>query len=274
VIGKFIEGSPDCQERAEQAFRRALELQPGLSLAHKLYAQLEAETGQVQQALVRLLSEADRHGNDPELFAGLVHVCRYCGLFAQSMAAHEEARRLDPNVPTSVAQTLLLSGDPRLLEAGATHVGSADDSIRAIALGLAGRRDEALRALHDLRRASAIPTFHVWADSLVAWLERRPVDIVANAQSLGDIKIMEDPEALFEQGWLLCDAGDYENGLDFVRRGVAKGYCVADTLARNPQFDHLRGDPAFQEVLAAAEAGRREALAAFRENGGERLLGR
>ena len=38
----------------------------------------------------------NRHGNDPELFAGLVHACRYCGLFEQSIAAHAEARRLDP----------------------------------------------------------------------------------------------------------------------------------------------------------------------------------
>ena len=37
-----------------------------------------------------------RHGNDPELFAGLVHACRYCGLLDESIAAHAEARRLDP----------------------------------------------------------------------------------------------------------------------------------------------------------------------------------
>ena len=49
--------------------------------------------------------------NDPELFAGLVHACRYCGLYEQSIAAHEEARRLDPNVPTSLEQTLLMTGD-------------------------------------------------------------------------------------------------------------------------------------------------------------------
>ena len=60
---------------------------------------------------MRLLGEADRHGNDPELFAGLVHACRYCGLFEQSLAAHAEARRLDPNVPTGFEQTLLMAGD-------------------------------------------------------------------------------------------------------------------------------------------------------------------
>jgi hypothetical protein len=54
---------------------------------------------------------------------------------------------------------------------------------------------------------------------------------------------------------------------------VAKGYFVSPTLASRRQFDALRGDPAFQTLLEEAEAGRRRALAAFREAGGARLLG-
>ena len=71
-----------------------------------------------------------------------------------------------------------------------------------------------------------------------------------------------------------CDVGQLELGLDHLRRAVAKGYSVAPTLATAPAFDGLRGDPAFQAVLAEAEAGREQALRDFREHGGERLLGR
>ena len=39
------------------------------------------------------------------------------------------------------------------------------------------------------------------------------------------------------------------------------------------QFDALRSNPVFQSVLADAEAGSARALAAFREAGGEQLLG-
>jgi hypothetical protein len=59
--------------------RCALELDPRLSVAHKFYANLEADTGQACSAIVRLLGEAERHGNDPELFAGLVHACEAGG---------------------------------------------------------------------------------------------------------------------------------------------------------------------------------------------------
>lgn len=70
------------------------------------------------------------------------------------------------------------------------------------------------------------------------------------------------------------DAGEHVRGLEYLQRAVARGYSVAPTLSDAPAFDALRSDPAFQALLSEARAGREEALAAFRETGGERLLGR
>ena len=120
-------------------------LNPRLSVAHKFYANLEAETGRAREAIVRLLNEATRHGNDPELFAGLVHACRYAGLFEESIAAHAEARRLDPNINTSFQQTLMMKRDIDQLarRRAPERVAGGDEGIRVIGLGLSGRRDEA-----------------------------------------------------------------------------------------------------------------------------------
>jgi TolB-like protein len=276
VIGKFIEDTPDGEARAEAALRRALEINPRLSIAHKFFANLEADIGESRRALVRLLAEAGRHGNDPELFAGLVHACRYCGLYEQSIAAHAEARRLDPNVPTSLRQTLLLAGDLDQILAGESLPvgGGADSGIRIIGLGLAGRLEEARQLVLDMRHTTQIAVFQTWSDFLIAWLDRRPADMLALMSDLSALKVQEDPEAIFEEGWLLCDAGEHREGLALLGRGVAKGYFAAPTLARNPSFDPMRGDPAFQAVLADATAGRDRALAEFREAGGERLVGR
>jgi serine/threonine protein kinase/tetratricopeptide (TPR) repeat protein len=276
VIGKFIEASPDSDARAEAAFLRAIELDPRLSVAHRFYAQLQGDMGETRSALLRLLAEAGRRGNDPELFGGLVHICRYCGLFEQSLAAHEEARRLDPNVPSSVEQTVMMTGDIERLLAitDPVAVGPGDEGIRIIGLGLAGRRDEARELLLQIKDREDIPTFKTWWQYLLAWLERRAADMKGQMAGLEGLKIMEDPEAIFQEGWLLCDVGEHERGLGCLERAVAKGYFVAPTLAQRPQFDALRGDPGFQAVLADAEAGRARAMAAFRETGGERLLGR
>src|SRR4030095_1290600 len=108
VIAKFIDGSRGDFALAEEALRRALELDPRLAVAHKYYANLEADMGRARDAIVRLIGEAHRHGNDPELFGGLVHACRYAGLFEASIAAHHEARRLDPAIRTGVPQTGLM----------------------------------------------------------------------------------------------------------------------------------------------------------------------
>jgi serine/threonine-protein kinase len=277
VIGKYIDHAGDGEAKAEEALGRALELDPRLSVAHKFYAQLEADMGHAPRAIVRLLREAERHGNDPELFAGLVHACRYAGLYDEALAAHEEARRLDPNVPTSYEQTLLMRGEiDRLLAVEAPPlVAGADDGIRVIGLGLAGRLDEARRGLVQMRQQpSRLPAFQSWTDYLMAWLDRRASDMVVGMAALSGLKIMDDPEAIFQEGWLLCDVGEHQRGLVQLRRAVTQGYFPSPTLAHSRQFDALRGDPGFQQVLADAEAGRQRALAAFREAGGERLLGR
>lgn len=205
----------------------------------------------------------------------MVHACRYCGLYDESIAAHAEARRLDPNIPTSFDQTLLLIGDteriltlePLLVVAG------ADDGLRVIALGLAGRREEARKALLHMPRVSHIPAFRSWTNYLEAWLDRRPAEMLRNIGELSALKIQDDPEAIFRKGWLLCEVGDYDRGLEYIRRAVAKGYFVAPTLRRSPHFDALRGHPTFQTLFADAEAGRQKALETFLAAGGGRLLG-
>lgn len=274
VIGKYVESTAQSEQWAEEAFQRALELNPRLSVAHKFYAALESDIGQAGRAIVRLLREAARTGNDPELFAGLTHACRYAGLYDESIAAHVEAHRLDPNVTTSLLQTLLMAGRfERLTEAGLTVSGGADEGIRVIGLGLWGRHDEARNLLARAREAMPLLSLRIWADHLHAWLDRRTGDMVQLMEAIG-VKVQVDPEAMFLEGWLLCEAGAPEEGLRYLQRGVANGYLAAPVLASSRHFDPLRTDPRFQAICEEAEAGTRFARAAFSEAGGERLLGR
>lgn len=234
--------------------------------------------GQSQRALVRLLGEANRHGNDPELFAGLVQACRYCGLYDESIAAHAEARRLDPNVPTSLGQTLFMTGDlERLLAVEPPPPGAGGDEwiqARITGLGLTGRRDESRHLLAEMRQAPRVTAFQAWGDFLMAWLDRCPTDMLASLSALGTLTLRDDPEFVFRVGWLLCDVGEHGQGLLYLRRALAKAYFVAPTLSASRSFDPLRRDPRFQAIVAEAEVGRQQALAAFREAGGQRMLGR
>src|SRR5438034_11346088 len=104
-------------------------------------------------------------------------------------------------------------------------------------------------------------SFHMWRSHLSAWLDRRIDDMISTLSSFGSLKIFDDPEAIFQEGWLFCDAGDHQRGLEYMQRGVARGYFPAPTLTLSPQFDPLRGVPAFQLLVSEAEAGRQRALA-------------
>jgi TolB-like protein len=110
-LEKFGTEQPRDKQSAQAAFERAFALNPDLVLAHHLYTPIQADMGQAEEAMVRLLKRLSFHQNAPELFAALVHACRYCGQLDASVAAHRKARELDPNARTSVAHTYFALGD-------------------------------------------------------------------------------------------------------------------------------------------------------------------
>ena len=140
----------------------------------------------MERGIVRLLTAATRHGNDPELFAGLVHTCRYAGLYDESIAAHAEARRLDPTIATGIDQTLMMTGDiERMIgTAPAAVIEGGDDGIRVIGLGLHGYRDQAVAALARMQARPMVPLLKSWTGHLAAWLEGRVPEMIAAIATL------------------------------------------------------------------------------------------
>src|SRR5262249_23222069 len=86
VMRKYLRrGTREALVQAEAAFLRSLEINPDLTMTHKLFAQLEVDLGRARDAMVRLTERA--RAADPDLLAGLVTACRYCGLLDASLAA-------------------------------------------------------------------------------------------------------------------------------------------------------------------------------------------
>ena len=194
VPGHSCPGRPPDAGRG--CLRRALELSPGLPLVQKLYAQLESEIGRSQEAMVRLLRLARETRNDPELFAGLVHVCRYSGLYEASVAAHRETQRLDPHLATGVVHTLWQQGD---FEGVIEQSGNEGEASHAFALLALGRQAEAIAAWDRLASTLSprTPPIQDWLDGVREFLILSEVSRAAVFKNLDGAY---DPEEIFFVG--------------------------------------------------------------------------
>ena len=267
VIGKYLDSSErESLDRAEAAFRRALELNPDLAIAHKLYAQLEVDLGRAQDAMVRLVERA--RTADPELFAGLVSTCRYCGLLDASVAADRRVRSLDRRMRTSIAHTHFLRRDyNRVVEFKFEEV----PYIAAISLAELGRGREALDPLKTLV-PKANPRLREFMTAAQTLIEERPAESLEAVNRIlsSDFR---DPEGLFYLTRHLARLGDAAGAMRLLDRVAAAGFACYPALVEDPWLSPLRARPAFKKVLTDTRNRHEASRAAFTAANGARLLG-
>ena len=269
VQTKYVESAggdtDECLTRAESAFKKALAINPDLPIAHKLYAQLEADLGCAHDAMVRLVSRA--RTADPELMAGLVTACRYCGLLDASVAAHQRARALDRKIPTSVMHTWFMQGDWERLAALPV---AEFPYIVALALVEFGRGDEALAPLREVEARMPTRRRHV-AVAARALIEGR------TAESVSQMKAMlspdfRDPEGRFYVARHVARYGDADEALTQLEGVVADGFSCYPVFERDPWLDALRPKPGFTELLERCASRHAASRRAFEELNGRGVL--
>jgi len=263
-LDKFAPEQSKGPEMTQWAFRRAFALNPELPIAHNYYTQIEADSGRAQGAMVRLLGHAEKHPNDPQLFAGLVQATRYCGLLEESLSAHWRARRLDPTAVTSVAHTFFLLGDyERTLE---WYPPGSRFYLDAAALAVAGRESEAIELLR-LRSFSA-----PMVDSLRCCLQGDHAKSIEIIQRALERRPTPDPEIRFYLARHLVHDGAEAEALRLLHDLVAGGFFCSTVLQHDAWLQPLSRLPGFRDVLDAVLRRETEARAAFQAAGGDRVL--
>jgi eukaryotic-like serine/threonine-protein kinase len=264
------EHSDENHERAHQAFRRALEINPDLPIAHHLYTNVEVDMGKAEEAMVRLIRRAAEHSTDAELFAGLAQCCRYCGLLDQAIAAHEHAVRLDPAVRTSIHHAHLMLGNYDL----AIRLNVEDlPLVPVLALDLSGRRQEAIELCLQVDQRPLPHIMKVFMKTIRLVLEDRKTEARALIDETKKGYPTRDPCAKFYFARGMAGAGDVAGALAMLADAVEGGFQCFDFLARDPWFASLRGEPRFAAILRRSEARERQARIAFLSAGGDRVLG-
>src|SRR5580658_1825959 len=282
VMAKYLPSETKAGlEKSEQAFRRALELNPDLALAHKPYAQLEVDLGRAADAMARLIPRA-QGSPDSELFAGLVSPLRYCGLLDASVAAHRRATALEPKIRTSVPHTYFLQADYTRL----SHVRFDDfPYIAGIALAELGRSAEAIAALKALeeKQKTRIGDFARAARTLI---EGDHAGSIAAVQSIVSSNF-SDPEGLYYltrhlahlaqavpdlPGTAQTDAARADTALDLFSRVVDGGFFSYPTILHDPWLDPIRSHPRFNKLLAQVKSRFDEAASTFASLNGSAIL--
>ncbi len=264
---KFGPADATTAGKTTTAFERAFALNPDLVLAHNLYTPIESDAGQAERAMVRLLRRLQSHRTSPELFAGLVHACRYCGQLEASLAAHSRAMELDSRIRTSVAHTWFALGD---YERALFWYGNREGVyLDLLILASSGREREAAALLSTRNeRFGMMPDA---MNSLEAYLQGdrvRGIEVLRGAAR--DKKV--DPEGLF---YLARQAGRFEE-VDLANQILAQsidgGYWPTAALERDPWLDPLRKTSQFRELLATAAELESRSRRAFLAAGGDQIL--
>ncbi|MGD9905151.1 MAG: protein kinase, partial [Vicinamibacterales bacterium] len=235
VLGKFEDQAALAE--AEVSLRRALALDPDDGAAQYYLAQLEIDLGRVGEALARLLDRAWQRRAEPQVFAGLVHACRYGGLLDASLAAHRTAVRLDPTVATSILHTYYHRG---AYQEALDELHRSSDPFEARLLGAMGRREEAIAAAaREEVRYAAIPLLKAFSTGVRAGFEQRPDAALAAMRPFAH-RAYTDGEMLFYVAEVLALVGDADDAIARLHQALAGGFFCVEAFERDAYFETVR----------------------------------
>ena len=255
----FQFGGAEYYGKAEEAFRKALSLQPDEIITRIYMANLFTDTGRVEKAVPLLREALKTNPNQAEIHWELGYAYRFAGMLPQSAAECELARQLDPGVKinTSTLNAYLYLGqydkfleslpktdDVALLvfyrgfgnyykknsdqaETNFDHAFELDRSLLQTEIGQAF----SLEVQHENARAAAI---------------LRTLENKVNERGVAD------PEAIYKIAQAYASIGDKTSSLRVLHRSIMNGFFPYPYFATDPLLDPLRREGEFSELMNAA----------------------
>jgi TolB-like protein/DNA-binding winged helix-turn-helix (wHTH) protein/Tfp pilus assembly protein PilF len=209
---------------AEAEYKRAIDLNPNFAGAHQRYSALLS----ILARHVEALAEARRALElDPlSLLANteVGYALYWAREYDQAIAEFRKTLDLDPGYTRAyfgLGRAQLAKGmHEEAIQALRKGVGlysgsQTPDGLLGYAYAMAGERDEALRMADGLKRL---------------WKQR-------------------DPDAAYELARAYAGLGDRNRALEWLDRTYQERYPSVRTVRIDPQFDGLRPDPRFQDLL-------------------------
>jgi serine/threonine-protein kinase len=270
---KGLGGSED-YELAENAFTRALELDPNIVEARILMVFIYLSRGEKQKARAEVARLSKQAPNEPAVYfvKGALH--RLDGEYDRALRAFDKLARLDPaaRVVASYNRARVFMYQHRYddalleLEQGARVEPNHPllKTFQAVVLGRRGNVDEAVRVIRGVLED------HPQMDGIRPLLAQQLIkkgDTEGARLQLTE-RVRDAAEADHDIAYWLATAhamlGDREDALHWLERAVELGNENRTWFESDPNWESLRTDPRFRELMGRLEAAEQQ------QQGGER----
>ncbi|MGA9472101.1 MAG: winged helix-turn-helix domain-containing protein [Terriglobales bacterium] len=207
--------------KAEQEYRRAIELNPSYATAHQWYAEYLALLGRFDEALAE--SERARALDPLSLIiaADKGAILYYARRYDEAIVQFRGVREMEPDFPRAQMMVSALVEKGQFVKALAEFEKSDDRrseawtwAWRAYVYGRAGEHAQAQQSLEKVQQS----------------YKRRPIS----------------PDPML---WALLGAGKRDETFAWFEKAYADHSNLLTTLKVNPAFDPLRADPRFENLM-------------------------
>ncbi|MBV9268310.1 MAG: tetratricopeptide repeat protein [Acidobacteriaceae bacterium] len=255
----FEFGGRETYKKAEEAYERALSLQPNLVEATTFLANLLIDTGKVEDA-VPLLRDAIK--NNPQ--NALVHWelgygYRFAGMLQDSVSECELARKIDPSVKSngSAFNTYLYLGQYEKFLRSLPE----DVSNQPFPLFYRGFAEFHLkdwkRAAKDFDRAYQLgPTLYTQIGKALSYSIAHDAPDAFELLHDAEGRILQrgvgDPEATFKIAQSYAVLGDKASALRTLRQSIQNGFFCYPYFLMDPLLANIRSEPQFSEEMNIA----------------------
>jgi tetratricopeptide (TPR) repeat protein len=266
-LGRASERAGD-DAAAEAAFRKAIALQPGAWAAYNQLGALYNDRGRYREA-ADLFRQATRMTPDSyRAWSNLGGACTSGCNFAAALEAFQRALSLRPDSPSALSNlglTQLWTGRPAdAVESLEKASGKSPKNFviwgnLGDAYGARGRAADATKAyersIELAREQLRLDPRDAAAHSFVATGLARTGQLAAASEEIRQALELDskEPNILSDAAIVAALAGRDGEAIEWLRKAVAAGYCP-QIIARQPEFERIRTDPAFPPLTKDSQA--------------------
>ena len=254
----FQFGGAEYYRKAEEAFERALSLQPDEIITRIYMANLLTDTGRVEKAVPLLREALKTNPNQAEIHWELGYAYRFAGMLPESASECERARQLDPGVKmiTSTLNAYLYLGQyDKFLES----LPKTDDAaLIAFYRGFGEYYKKDLDpAVTNFDHAFELDRTLLQAEIGQAFSfgihheNARAAVILHALETKVNERGVADPEAIYKIAQAYASIGDKTSALRVLHRSIENGFFPYPYFATDPLLDSLRSEGEFSKLMNA-----------------------